>query len=47
MTAVKDVVRLWDEILHNADVRSVTKEQILNTCDQEYIKFDIDCFAVN
>jgi len=41
MTAVKNVLRLWDEILHNTEVRCVIKEQIMNTCDQVYINFDI------
>ena len=41
MTVFKDVIWLWGEILHNKEVRRVTKEQILKTCDQECIKFDL------
>ena len=41
MTAVKDVVRLWDEILNNTEVRCATKEQIMDACVQVYINIDI------
>jgi len=41
MRAVKDVIRLWDEILNNTEVRCATKEQIMNSCDQACINPDI------